>query len=78
MQLVTESNEMGSTPNLNYSADVYDQVSKWNGTSKQTNILAALGEGNQLQHIILDLSGVIFIDSVGAKVLKQVFIMFLI
>jgi hypothetical protein len=72
MQLVTESNEMGSTPSLNFSSDAYDQVSKWNGTSKQANILTALGDGNQLQHIILDLSGVIFIDSVGAKILRQV------
>ncbi|XP_060582816.1 prestin-like isoform X2 [Ruditapes philippinarum] len=71
MQLVTESNEMGSTPSLNFSSDAYDQVSKWNGTSKQANILTALGDGNQLQHIILDLSGVIFIDSVGAKILRQ-------
>ncbi|XP_053400591.1 solute carrier family 26 member 6-like [Mercenaria mercenaria] len=71
MQLVTESNEMGSTPSLNYTSDVYDQVSNWNGTNRQANLLTALAEKNQLHHIVIDLSGVTFIDSVGAKVLKQ-------
>lgn len=71
MQLVTESNEMGSTPDLDYKVDAYDQINNWNGTAWKKNGLSASVTGNQLHHIVLDLSGVTFIDSVGAKVLKQ-------
>ncbi|XP_060582820.1 prestin-like [Ruditapes philippinarum] len=38
---------------------------------RQTIACASLMEDNMLHHIILDLSGVAFIDSVGAKVLRQ-------
>ncbi|XP_045204648.2 sulfate transporter-like [Mercenaria mercenaria] len=38
---------------------------------RQTIACASLMEDNLLHHIVLDLSGVSFIDSVGAKVLKQ-------
>lgn len=39
---------------------------------RQTIATAAMMEDDMLHHIVLDLSGVLFIDSVGAKVLKQV------
>lgn len=76
MPLVNETNELGSTQSLdiaNRPRVIHTPNGEWqNGNTKKANILNAVPEGALLHHVIIDLSKVTFIDSVGAKVLKQV------
>lgn len=74
MALVNETNEMGSQQSLeNRSRIVTSPSGEWqNGSTRNANILNALTSGPLLQYIIIDLSKVTFIDTVGAKILKQV------
>jgi len=71
MPLVNETNELGSTQSLqNYGRVIHTPNGEW--TTRQSNIISAVTDASLVHHIVLDMSKVTFIDTVGAKVLKQV------
>ena len=68
MPLVTESNELGSTVSL----DIMEK----NGMSTQWSESTitpppVVTDGVNVRHIIIDCSHITFIDTVGAKIIKQ-------
>ncbi|KAL4229850.1 hypothetical protein ACF0H5_010242 [Mactra antiquata] len=70
--LVKETNELGSVQSLDYKVESGAKQNQLNGSTKQINMLESITGLNALHHVILDLSKVTFIDSVGSKVLKQI------
>ncbi|WAQ98886.1 S26A4-like protein [Mya arenaria] len=81
--LVNESNEMSSSLSLDKGGGGEEKSSaaragrgRWTdaakGSTRQANMVTASVDGVLLHHIVLDLSRVCFIDTVGAKILRQV------
>lgn len=72
--LVNETNEMGSNLSLDKVANGKMSAPRWSivGVDRKLSVAAAAVDGVLLHHLVLDLSRVCFIDSVGAKILKQV------
>ncbi|KAL4229849.1 hypothetical protein ACF0H5_010241 [Mactra antiquata] len=69
--LLNMTTELGSGQYDNRRRKSSLSLKLWSGSATQLNILAALLEENALHHLVIDLSKVTFIDSVGSKILKQ-------
>ena len=65
--LVNESNELGSTQSLDTMVKNGISPVQWTDPT----ITKAITDSNSVHHIIIDCTNVTFIDTVGAKTLKQ-------
>ncbi|XP_052282079.1 sulfate anion transporter 1-like isoform X2 [Dreissena polymorpha] len=76
--VVNESKELGSILSLEKAGADTKRNGGWlpvlNGSSMQNNMVLSGSEEGALHHIVIDMAHVCFVDSVGAKVLKQLFL----